>query len=238
MAPEQVAGESIDPRTDVYALGCVLYEMLTGTPPFEGSSGVVVMGKQLRDTPPPPRVRAPDRLIPHALEAAVIRAMSKDPARRFPTAESMRSALLETIANPERRRSRARRAATAALLVAGMVASAGASAYWTRTHPLAVEGVPPESAPTPAPVTVSAAASLPAPGLSPAPAIVLASSAPLVTSTPSASSAPLPPAPPRLVDLPLHRDTHTVAKSRAETDVRDRATRDALQRSARRASLF
>jgi serine/threonine protein kinase len=68
---------------DVYALGCVLYEMLTGERAFEGPSSVVVMGKQLRETPEPPRVRAPARKIPAALEAIVVRAMAKGhpPAR-------------------------------------------------------------------------------------------------------------------------------------------------------------
>jgi serine/threonine-protein kinase len=59
MAPEQVAGDPVDRRTDIYALACVLYEMLTGVRAFEGPSTVVVMGMQIRDTPPPPRLRAP-----------------------------------------------------------------------------------------------------------------------------------------------------------------------------------
>ena len=58
MSPEQVAGESVDARCDLYALGCALYEMLTGTTVFEGPSSVVVMGKQLREAPEPSR-RAP-----------------------------------------------------------------------------------------------------------------------------------------------------------------------------------
>src|SRR5208283_4823901 len=51
MSPEQVAGESVDARCDLYALGCLLYELLTGSCPFEGPSSVVVMGKQLREAP-------------------------------------------------------------------------------------------------------------------------------------------------------------------------------------------
>ena len=57
MSPEQVAGEPVDARCDLYALGCLLYELLTGTVPFEGPSSVVVMGKQLRETPESPRAR-------------------------------------------------------------------------------------------------------------------------------------------------------------------------------------
>ena len=77
MAPEQVSGEAVDGRADVYALGCVLYEMLTGERAFDGASSVVVMGKQLRETPLPPRVRAPLRRIPAVVEAIAIRAMAK-----------------------------------------------------------------------------------------------------------------------------------------------------------------
>jgi serine/threonine-protein kinase len=134
MAPEQVSGEAIDRRTDVYALGCVLYQMLAGVPPFEGSSSVVVMGKQLRDTAPPPHTRAGGQTGCSALEAVTSRAMAKDPRNRFHSAAAMRAALEETRKAPERRRAHARRFATGVLTVMGMLAAAAASAHWTRSH--------------------------------------------------------------------------------------------------------
>jgi len=93
MAPEQVAGEAVDARCDVYALGCVLYEMLTGHKPFEGKSSVEILGKQVREAPIAPRLRAPEKKIPEALEAVVLRAMSKKREERFPSAVAMRRAL-------------------------------------------------------------------------------------------------------------------------------------------------
>jgi len=93
MSPEQVAGDSVDGRCDLYALGCVLYELVTGTPPFEGSSSVLVMGKQLREVPEPPRVRAPHRGIPVALEDVIMTALAKSADNRFANARAMREAL-------------------------------------------------------------------------------------------------------------------------------------------------
>ncbi len=93
MAPEQVAGESVDARCDVYALGCVLYELLTRKRPFEGRSSVVVLGKQLRELPEPPRIRAPEARIPRALEAVVLKALEKKPEDRYASAFAMRAAL-------------------------------------------------------------------------------------------------------------------------------------------------
>ncbi len=93
MAPEQVAGEAVDARCDVYSLGCVLYELLTGERPFEGKSSVVVLGKQLRELVEPPRSRAPERNIPEALERVVMKALEKKPEDRFASAKAMREAL-------------------------------------------------------------------------------------------------------------------------------------------------
>jgi serine/threonine-protein kinase len=115
MAPEQVAGETVDARCDIYALGCVLYELVTGTRPFEGSP-VVVMGKQLREEPERPRSRAPNAIIPGELEGVILKALAKAKEDRFPTALALREALEEALAAPTRRKSRARRLVGAAIL--------------------------------------------------------------------------------------------------------------------------
>jgi serine/threonine-protein kinase len=172
MAPEQVAGDPIDGRTDVYALGCVLYEMLTGVAAFGGPSSVVVMGMQLRETPPPPRARAPSQAIPAAVEAIVLRAMAKRPDERFPSAEAMREALEQTLSMPARRHARAQRVAAAATLTLSIVGAAAGSAYWARS-----QTVEAESAVAPAPQAMAIAgatvgASAAAAALAPVPVLV------------------------------------------------------------------
>ncbi len=102
MAPEQVSDEVIDGRTDIYALGCVLYEMLTGERAFDGPSSIVVMGKQLRETPRPPKACLPSRSIPKALDAIVVRAMAKNAEHRFQSATELRHALERVLAAPSR----------------------------------------------------------------------------------------------------------------------------------------
>ncbi|MGH7269084.1 MAG: serine/threonine-protein kinase, partial [Polyangiaceae bacterium] len=139
MAPEQVADEAIDGRADLYALACVLYEMLTGVRAFEGASGVAVMGKQVRETPEPPRVRAPKRAIPSAVERVVVRGLAKAPSARFASAGAMRAALEEALGAPARRRATGRRAASVLLTCAAMAASAGLSARWVRAHAVEID---------------------------------------------------------------------------------------------------
>jgi eukaryotic-like serine/threonine-protein kinase len=141
MAPEQVAGDAVDGRADLYALGCVLYEMLTGSVAFEGSSSVMVMGKQLRETPMPPRVRAPSCPIPRAVEAVVVRAMAKLPGARFASAGEMRAALERARSAPGRRRERARQIGSAVLMGAALATAAFGSARWARAHVPAMEAV-------------------------------------------------------------------------------------------------
>jgi serine/threonine-protein kinase len=90
MAPEQIEGREADPRTDIFALGVVLYEMLTGRPPFTGSSAASVMGSILKDDPPLLAQALP--VAPPALDHVVRRCLAKDPDERFQTA---RDVLLE-----------------------------------------------------------------------------------------------------------------------------------------------
>ncbi len=86
MSPEQARGFELDARSDLYAAGIVLYEMLTGRRPFEGMSPAEVMSAQISDSPVAPSLRAPDRNIPPSLDAIVLWAMSKAPEDRLPSA--------------------------------------------------------------------------------------------------------------------------------------------------------
>ncbi|MEM6337811.1 MAG: serine/threonine-protein kinase, partial [Bacteroidota bacterium] len=92
MAPEQVQGKEATPATDVYALGIVLYELLTGRVPFESQSDFTLMQAQIQEAPAPPRVFRPG--MPDALEAVILKALEKDPAARFASADEFRDALL------------------------------------------------------------------------------------------------------------------------------------------------
>jgi hypothetical protein len=88
MSPEQARGEDVDLRCDVYALGCVLYEMLTGAPPFEGPTLTAVLARILTEPPPQPTLRAPFP-VPPGLDEVVRTALAKDPAQRYPSAQAL-----------------------------------------------------------------------------------------------------------------------------------------------------
>lgn len=87
LSPEQAQGGAIDPRSDLYSLGVVLYEALTGSQPFRGDSPVTVAYQHVQEQPRPPRERNP--AITVALEAVVLRAMAKNPANRYQHASDM-----------------------------------------------------------------------------------------------------------------------------------------------------
>jgi serine/threonine-protein kinase len=93
MAPEQARGDELDARCDVYAVGVMLYELLTGTVPFTGNTPLNVLTAQLTQAPDAPRERAPDRAITPALEAVVMHSMAKDPRDRYATAAAMAIAI-------------------------------------------------------------------------------------------------------------------------------------------------
>ena len=92
MAPEQATGEKLGPQADLYAVGIVLYELLTGQLPFSGPSPVQVMYQHVNEPPAPPR--SINREISPPLDAVILRALAKRPADRYPDAESMRLALV------------------------------------------------------------------------------------------------------------------------------------------------
>jgi serine/threonine-protein kinase len=92
LSPEQARGESVDARSDVYSLGCVLYEVLTGEPPFVGDSPVAVAYQHVREAPVPPSGRH-EGLSPE-LDAVVLKALAKNPDNRYQTAAEMRTDLV------------------------------------------------------------------------------------------------------------------------------------------------
>ncbi|MDI9917666.1 Stk1 family PASTA domain-containing Ser/Thr kinase [Rhodococcus sp. IEGM 1379] len=95
LSPEQARGEQVDARSDVYSLGCVLFEVLTGEPPFSGDSPVAVAYQHVREDPPTPS--EVNRDIPRELDSIILKAMSKNPANRYQSAGDMRSDLVRVL---------------------------------------------------------------------------------------------------------------------------------------------
>ena len=93
MAPEQAESGTIDARTDLYALGVILYQMLTGGLPFNASSFLALLSKHVEEEPQPPRQRRPDLDIPEELETIALRCLAKDPAARYQSALDVAAAL-------------------------------------------------------------------------------------------------------------------------------------------------
>jgi predicted ATPase len=92
LAPEQATGQDVTPRSDLYSLGCLLYELVTGRPPFVGDAPITIIGQHLHATPVAPSWHRPD--CPPGLEALTLRLLEKDPARRPASADEVVKALV------------------------------------------------------------------------------------------------------------------------------------------------
>ena len=91
LSPEQARGETVDARSDLYSTGCLLFELLTGRPPFTGDSPVAVAYQHVRENPPAPSAIASD--IPEALDRVTLKALAKDREARYQTADEFRADL-------------------------------------------------------------------------------------------------------------------------------------------------
>ncbi len=163
MSPEQVAGDAVDGRADLYALGNVLYEAATGSRPVRGDSPQEIMANQVRQVPAPIGKLRPE--FPAPLAGVIMRALAKDPAERWPGAAQMAEALRqaassEKLVSPAEQRQRVRRRwyRGGAILAVGLVAGFGFLAWWVvKMVKLVISGHPPAidaTAPNIAPATL------------------------------------------------------------------------------------
>ncbi|HEY6835032.1 MAG TPA: Stk1 family PASTA domain-containing Ser/Thr kinase [Gaiellaceae bacterium] len=142
LSPEQARGAPVDQTSDLYSVGVVLYELLTGQVPFTGDTPLEIAMKHLSEVPKPPSELRPE--VPHDLDLVVLRALAKDPADRYQTAEEMDKDLERVLAGMPVGAETAE-AATAVLSGAGIIAAAPTSVITRPTA--AVRPAPPGGTP-------------------------------------------------------------------------------------------
>jgi tetratricopeptide (TPR) repeat protein len=101
MSPEQGRGDPLDPRSDLYAVGVIFYQLLTGRLPFEAESPTQVVLMHITEPPPDPRAAAPERMIPSLLADVCLMALAKEPAHRFGNADEFAEALSDALSQIE-----------------------------------------------------------------------------------------------------------------------------------------
>jgi serine/threonine protein kinase len=200
MSPEQIRGEKLDGRSDIYSLGIVLYEMATGRQPFRAETPPAVFVKHLHDPLPPPRKLNQD--LPEVFERVILKALSKDREHRFRTASEMVAALVPVTpvglttmrAKAPRRRRPVLMWALISLVVVALIAVAG----FTLAGGLGRFGSTPTAAVTAVPLTHTPVPSdTPAPTASPSvtPSMERPTPTPSATLTPSTTPRPDTPTP-------------------------------------------
>jgi serine/threonine-protein kinase len=173
MAPEQINGEAVDPRTDLYGLGCTLYAMLTGEPPFTAGGPLGIVHQHITTPPQPLRLRRPE--VPPAVEALVAELLAKAPDERPPDAATVGARITAAQADPA--------AVAPSTLLRSAVAARVEAARAARAHPWA--GVEPRSSThpeSPAPTRKLRPRAVAAVGAAALIAAVVAVAVPLVVS--------------------------------------------------------
>ena len=141
ISPEQAmghGGDQIDGRADLYSLGIVVYEMLTGKQPFESDTAMGLLLHHLQTVPTPPHLMAPDRKIPPAVSMALMKALEKDPAKRFQNANEM----LEALATAKKQATSQTGVATHVITPTVMAAAGTPSPSAMATMPLSATATP------------------------------------------------------------------------------------------------
>jgi eukaryotic-like serine/threonine-protein kinase len=155
LSPEQAQGRPVSEASDVYSIGVVLFELLTGKAPFDGESTVAIALKHVNETPPSPRALVP--ALPAELDAVVLKALAKDPSDRYPDAESFLRDLEGVDARLERGAVDTESTAVFAPLAAGVPVTAPPPPVPTAVAPAppTVDGAPEAIAPPPPPPPVA-----------------------------------------------------------------------------------